>query len=117
MVTAVSIPTHAVDRPGLKRQLDGALADPLSLVVAPAGAGKTVLLAQWAATHPELAFVWLEVMVDDNDPVRFSQRLLQGFTAINPDFADLIPLVSLNGGGLGMPLLEAFGAEWPNCPK
>ena len=117
VVTGVSIPTHAVDRPGLRRQLDGALADPLSLLVAPAGAGKSVLLAQWAATHPELDFVWLEVMVDDNDPVRFSQRLLQGFTAINPDFADLIPLVSLNGGGLGMPLLEAFGAQLSELPE
>ena len=86
------------------RKPAGALADPLSLVAAPAGVGKPVLLAQWAATRPELDFVWREVMVDDNGPVRFSQCLLQGFTAIKPDFADLIPLVSLNGGGLGMPL-------------
>jgi LuxR family maltose regulon positive regulatory protein len=117
VVTALSVPAHAVDRPELRRVLDEALAHSLTLVVAPAGAGKTVLLAQWVATHPELDFVWLEVAVDDNDPVRFSHRLLQGFTAINPDFADLIPLVSLNGGGLGMPLLEAFEAQLADLPQ
>jgi LuxR family transcriptional regulator, maltose regulon positive regulatory protein len=117
VLTAFSAPAHAVDRPQLRRQLDKALARPLSLVVAPAGAGKTVLLAQWVATHPELDFVWLEVVLDDNDPVRFSQRLLRGFTAINPDFADLIPLVSMNGGGIGMPLLEAFEAQLTQLPE
>ena len=85
--------------------------------MAPAGAGKTVLLAQWAATHPELDFVWMEVGADDDDPVRFSQRLLREFTAINPDFADLTSLVSLHGGGLGAPLLEAFEAQLAELPE
>ncbi len=85
--------------------------------MAPAGAGKTVLLAQWAATHPELDFVWVEVGVDDDDPVRFSQRLVRGFTAIDPDFAELTSLVSLHGGGLGTPLLEAFEAQLAELPE
>ncbi len=117
MATTLSVPSHAVDRPALRRQLDEALVRPLTLVVAPAGAGKTVLLVQWASTHPELDFVWLEVGAEDNDPVRFSQRLLDGFTAINPDFADLTSLVSLHGGGLGTPLLEAFEAQMADLPE
>jgi LuxR family transcriptional regulator, maltose regulon positive regulatory protein len=117
VVTPLLAPAHAVDRPALRRRLDEALVQPLTLIVAPAGAGKTVLLAQWAATHPELDFVWVEVGADDNDPVRFSQRLLQGFTAINPDFADLTSLVSLHGGGLGAPLLEAFEAQMAELPE
>ena len=68
-------------------------------------------------THPELDFVWLEVGVDDNDPVRFSQRLLREFAAINPDFADLTSLVSLHGGGLGTPLLEAFEVQLAELPE
>jgi LuxR family maltose regulon positive regulatory protein len=104
-------PAYAVDRRSLRRRLDETLVRALTLIVAPAGAGKSVLLAQWAATHPELAFVWMEVGVDDDDPVRFSQRLLSGLAAINPDFADLTALTSLHGGGLGVPLLEALEAQ------
>ncbi len=104
-------PAYAVDRGSLRRRLDEALVRPLTLIVAPAGAGKSVLLAQWAATHPELAFVWMEIGVDDDDPVRFSQRLLSGLAAINSDFDDLTALTSLHGGGLGVPLLEALEAQ------
>jgi LuxR family maltose regulon positive regulatory protein len=110
-------PAHAVDRAPLRRRLDEALVRPLTLIVAPAGAGKSVLLAQWAASHPELAFVWLEVGADDDDPVRFSQRLLSGLAAINSDFADLTALTSLHGGGLGTPLLEALEAQLADLPE
>ena len=110
-------PARAVDRAPLRRRLDEALVRPLTLIVAPAGAGKSVLLAQWAATHPELAFVWLEVGVDDDDPVRFAQRLLFGLGGINPDFADLADLTSLHGGGLGTPLLEALEAQLGDLPE
>ena len=110
-------PAYAVDRRVLRRRLDESLGRPLTMIVAPAGAGKSVLLAQWASTHPELSFVWLEIGVDDNDPVRFSQRLLSGLAAINPDFADLTDLTSLHGGGLGTPLLEALEAQLVELPE
>ncbi len=90
---------------------------PLTLIVAPAGAGKSVLLAQWAATHKELAFVWMEIGNDDDDPVRFSQRLVSGLAAINSDFADLTALTSLHSGGLGGPLLEALEAQMADLPE
>jgi LuxR family maltose regulon positive regulatory protein len=111
------VPDYAVDRAALRAQLDKALSRPLTLIVAPAGAGKTVLLAQWANIHPELDFVWVDVGVDDDDPVRFSQRLLGGLAAINPDFADLASLVSLHGGGLGASLLEALEAQLAELPE
>lgn len=110
-------PAYAVDRAALRRQLDEALTRPLTLIVAPAGAGKSVLLAQWATTHPELHFVWMEVVEDDNDPVRFSQRLLQELAGIDPDFADLSALTSLHGGGLGAPLLEALEGQMAELPE
>ncbi len=76
-----------------------------------------MLLAQWARTHPEVDLVWLEVAVEDNDPVRFSRRLLEGLAAINPDVADLAALVSLHGGGLGEPMLEAFETQLEEFPE
>ncbi len=117
MVALPVVPAHAVDRTRLRRQLDAALTRSLTLIVAPAGAGKTVLLAQCAHTHPELAFVWVEIGPDDDDPVRFSHRLLRGLATVNPDFADLATLVSLHGGGLGAPLLEALEAQLAELPE
>ena len=110
-------PAHAVDRSDLRRLLDRALVSPLTLIVAPAGAGKTVLLSQWLSTHPELHVVWVDVGTDDDDPVRFSQRLLRGLAEIDPDIADLATLVSLHGGGLGAPLLEALESQLPELPE
>jgi LuxR family maltose regulon positive regulatory protein len=85
--------------------------------VASAGAGKTVLLAQWATSHPDLDMVWLDIEVTDDDPVHFSQRLLRGLAALDPEFADLVPLVTMHGGGLGLPLLEALGAKLDELPE
>ena len=117
MVTGQSTPTHAVDRPVLRRRLDEALTRPVTLMVAPAGAGKSVLLSQWAATRDDLVFVWLSVEAADDDPVRFSRRLLAGIAAIDPDLAELGELVSMHGGGLGTPLVEALGSQLQDLPE
>ena len=76
-----------------------------------------MLLAQWAIAHPELYFAWIELVEDDNDPVRFSQRLLLELARINPDFADLGVLSSLHGGGLGTPMLEALETQLADLPE
>ena len=59
-----------VPRPRLMARLDEGLARGLVLVCAPAGYGKTVLLADWArcGTHP---VAWLSLDAGDNDPARF----------------------------------------------
>ena len=117
MVTGVTPPAHAVDRPALRRQLDEALVRPLTLIVAPAGAGKSVLLAQWAATHPDLDFVWMDLTPSDDDPVRFSQRLLDALIAVSPDAGELGCMVAAPGGGLGSPLLEAVVSNLAGLPE
>ena len=97
--------------------MDRALVSPLTLIVAPAGAGKTVMLAQWMRSHPELEVVWVDVTTDDDDPVRFAHRLLGGLADIDSRFGDLAPLISLHGGGLGTPLVEALEAQLPDLPE
>jgi LuxR family maltose regulon positive regulatory protein len=61
MGTSRFIPAHAVDRPQLLRLLDVALRRPLTVLVAGAGSGKSVLLSQWADAHPELHVRWIDV--------------------------------------------------------
>ncbi len=117
MVTGLPAPIHAVERPVLCRRLDEALNQKVALIVAPAGAGKSVLLAQWAAAHPELAFVWMSLSAADDDPVRFAQRFLQGLATVSPTVAELGTLISLHGGGLGTPLLEALGSQLEEAPE
>ncbi len=116
MVTRVSPAAHVVDRPSLRERLDEVIEHPLALVVAPAGSGKSVLLSQWSGTHPELHFVWLEILPSDDDPVRFSSRLLSGLAEVEPALADLAPLISMHGGGLGGALLEALAVQMHELP-
>jgi LuxR family transcriptional regulator, maltose regulon positive regulatory protein len=58
-----------VARTPLVRRLQGAGEVPLVLVVAPAGYGKSTLLAQWADRDPR-PFAWLTLEQEDNDPAQ-----------------------------------------------
>jgi LuxR family maltose regulon positive regulatory protein len=59
-----------VPRPRLTARLDEGLARGLVLVCAPAGYGKTVLLADWVR-HGRQPVAWLSLDAGDNDPARF----------------------------------------------
>jgi LuxR family transcriptional regulator, maltose regulon positive regulatory protein len=112
-----SQPVHVVDRPALRRRLDAVVDHSITLVVAPAGAGKSVLLGQWAGTHPELQFVWLEIVPSDDDPVRFRRRLLNGLAGIDPTFVDVSPLTSVRGEGLGDAFLNDLAIQMTELPE
>jgi ATP/maltotriose-dependent transcriptional regulator MalT len=53
------VPRTWVERPELERLLDETVTRPLTIVVAPAGAGKTTTLSAWCRTRPELGTVWV----------------------------------------------------------
>jgi ATP/maltotriose-dependent transcriptional regulator MalT len=103
------IPPHAVDRPDLRHQLDTGLAAPLTLLVAPAGAGKTVLLSQWASARPELAVAWLDVTPADDDSVQFAQRIIHALGTLDPRLSDFAVPLGEPGGGLGAAMVETLG--------
>src|SRR2546421_571195 len=75
-------PGRLVTRPRLARLLNQSLKYPLTLVSAPAGFGKTTLLADWGhalpANNPQLA--WASLDEEDNDPRLFWTYVL---TALN----------------------------------
>lgn len=99
------MPPHAVDRPALRHQLDAAVHSPLALVVAPAGAGKTVLITQWVQSRPDLAAAWFDLTAADRAVGVFIRRLCTGIAAVAPRFSppEVPPVVAR--GRLGEPFL------------
>jgi ATP/maltotriose-dependent transcriptional regulator MalT len=73
-----------VQRPRLLRALDSFEGAELTLVSAPAGSGKSVLVASWSAAHPELAIAWLSVDPADNDPVRLWSYVATAVDRVRP---------------------------------
>ncbi len=69
------LPRHWIRRDRLARQLSQALERRLTLVTGPPGAGKTVLLADWAHGRPKALLGWLSVEEADNDPICFWTQL------------------------------------------
>lgn len=89
-------PRHpVVHRPRLDRLLDRADTVPLTLVVAPAGWGKSTLVADWLSRARRPAgWVWLERTEDD--PIRFWRHVLHAMSAAVP--------------GMGRPALSVLDA-------
>lgn len=61
---------HLVSRPRLLETLEQGSCCPLTLVTAPAGFGKSTLLAEWLSLRPETTG-WLSLDRSDNDPATF----------------------------------------------
>ena len=68
-----------VPRPRLTERLDEGLERGLVLVCAPAGYGKTVMLADWAR-RSQYPAGWLSLDAGDNDPARFWRHTLARWT-------------------------------------
>src|SRR6266540_578333 len=69
----------------------------LTLIRAPAGWGKSTLLADWHALESETRpFAWVALDADDNDPVRFWTYLIHALRTIDP-----------SAGKLSLPMLRA----------
>ena len=63
-----------VSRPRLTERLERARPGTVVLVCAPAGSGKSVLVADWCR-HRTSPVAWLSLDADDNDPIRFWRHL------------------------------------------
>ena len=75
-----------VPRPRLADRLDEGLGRGLVLVCAPAGSGKTALLAGWARCGPRPA-AWLSLDAGDNDPARFWRHAVAALDRVCPGIA------------------------------
>jgi hypothetical protein len=85
LMTKLYVPparSSIVPRPRLTDRLNVGVRSRLTLIIAPAGWGKTTLLSAWHADPSRAAkpVAWVSLDVGDNDPVRFWTYLI---TALN----------------------------------
>src|SRR5215469_4658123 len=98
------LPPLFVPRPHLIEQMHAAVARRLTLLSAPAGFGKTTLLAEWGrSTH--LAVSWLSLEAEDNEPTRFLAYLL---AAVRQSEPRLPPYSSPHPTDARTPAIEAI---------
>ncbi len=104
-----------VPRPRLVGQLEEGLARGLILVSAPAGSGKTVLLADWAR-HGGRPVAWLSLDVGDNDPARFWRHVVAALSQARSGIGELAgpalgPPEASSPDGLVMALINELAAD------
>jgi LuxR family transcriptional regulator, maltose regulon positive regulatory protein len=103
-------------RPRLIAQLMSADQVALTLVVAPAGFGKTTLVTTWCQAHPQLC-AWVTLDAADCDPVRFWRYVVAALQTIAPQIGAgmLAHLATVHAGTLE-PALIALINELADCP-
>ena len=85
-----------VHRPRLSERLDRGVESKLTLVSAPAGFGKTTLLAEWLASVPSDGWstAWLSLDQGDNEPATFWTYLITALQTVSPGIgASALPLL------------------------
>src|SRR5215475_6136184 len=82
-------PPGFVARPQLAGRLDAGLSGRLILVCAPAGSGKTALLAAWASGG-QWPVAWLSLDEGDNDPARFWRHVAAALERSRPGISGRI---------------------------
>lgn len=88
-----------VVRPRLLAALNHALTSKLTLVSAPAGFGKTTLVAQWASqVEPVAVLAWLSLDENDNDLLRFLSYLVAALQTLNPRIGQRLQEVLYGAG-------------------
>ena len=92
-----TLPATLITRSGLHEQLAAGSGRRLTVVVGSAGAGKSVLLADWAAARTPGTTSWLSCDRADADPVRFWAGFIEAPRAIEPWFgADAAELLAMD---------------------
>src|SRR5690348_7660315 len=78
---------EVVSRPRLIERLNEGLRRNLILISAPAGFGKTTLVAEWVAGC-QRPVAWLSLDEGDNDPIRFLTYLVAALQTIAPPLGE-----------------------------
>lgn len=82
-------PATFLSRPRLTKHLDQALCTPLTMVNGPAGAGKTLLAAEWAGTVAQ-PLAWLTVEAEEARPGMFWAYFLHALRACGSPLSEQV---------------------------
>ena len=77
------LPEHHVRRPRLLQLLDQEVGAPITLIVAPAGAGKTVLVSSWSA-ESTVPTAWLSLDEADDDGPQLWSGIISALETLAP---------------------------------
>jgi len=92
-----TLPATLVRRSELHDRLTAGAGQRLTVIVGSAGAGKSVLLADWAVARPPGATSWLSCDHADTDSVRFWSGFAEALRVIDPEFgADAADLLAMD---------------------
>ena len=80
-IVVPELPPEFVVRAGLRADLDAGASADVALVCAPAGWGKTLLLADWSRASTDVDTVWVSLDRDDNDPRRLWASIVAAVAA------------------------------------
>jgi LuxR family maltose regulon positive regulatory protein len=110
--------TGLVVREELLERLAGADAR-LTLVSAPAGSGKTTLVAQWATWAGEArSFAWLSLDPEDADPVRFWGCVIGALRTAHPGFgAEALAALRAGAAAIGGAVVPLIINEALTLPR
>ncbi len=89
LATKIAVPptrSNIVARPRLTQRLHAAIGGPLTLLIAPAGWGKTTLLHAWHnnPSPSSRPLAWVSLDADDNDPNRFWTYVIAALNTLHP---------------------------------
>jgi len=108
LTTKIAVPPtrlNIVPRPRLTQLMNAAIQVPLTLLIAPAGWGKTTLLHAWH-TDPSRSswpLAWVSLDAGDNDPSRFWTYVITALNTLHPGVGET-PLTLLHASP--SPLIE-----------
>ena len=92
-----ALPATLITRSVLHDRLTAGAGQRVTIVVGSAGAGKSVLLSDWAAARKPGLTSWLSCDKADADPIRFWAGFIKAPRAIEPGFgADAAELLSVD---------------------
>jgi LuxR family transcriptional regulator, maltose regulon positive regulatory protein len=79
----------------------------LTLLSAPAGYGKTTLLAQWwRAEETKVPFAWVSLDEQDNDPIRLWRHIVEALRQVVPEEEDFGANVLVAMSAVGQKLIK-----------